>query len=217
MRDDQAGKPEPGGAGLAGELLARLDLELARGLDEAAARGQVPSCRAGCAHCCHHGVQASAAEAELVVAHVRQHLTPEAQKAAEQRVLEYVDWLAVQERLLGPHAHVAELGDRVSRLGPVCPFLSDHRCQVYAARPLVCRTHYVTGPPEHCLPPERGGPTGQSPRIMHSLCETAAPYFAELHRPALEPGGDAAGAGARGLELLLLPEAYAHAAGLHTR
>jgi Fe-S-cluster containining protein len=189
------------------ELLARLDVALGRGLDEAAARGVQPSCRSGCAHCCHHGVQTSRAEAELLVAHVQQHFTEAERASAEQRVLAYVDWLAVQERLLGPDERIE---DRASRLGPVCPFLSDeHRCTAYAARPLVCRTHFVTSPPERCLPPERGGPaSGPGARVMHELCEAAVPFFSELRQL---PDGS------RDVELLLLPEAYADVAGLRRR
>src|SRR5262245_38230821 len=82
------------------------------------------ACRAGCAHCCHHPVGVTIAEAALLVAAIagkdadaRAELRARITAAA--RATAALPWAALDD-----HA---------------CPLLAHGECAVYAARPLACR------------------------------------------------------------------------------
>lgn len=90
------------------------------------------ACRAGCTWCCYFTVDVRAAEVFRILDVVEQLFTPaeKAQVYAEVR------------------ANSAELrklreGERVTR-NLKCPFLSEGRCTIYAARPQSCRNYHAT-------------------------------------------------------------------------
>lgn len=79
------------------------------------------ACREGCSHCCHIPVAITSSEAALLAeASGRSMVIPPSARRL-------VDLNAVDEP---PEAHETP-----------CPFLKDHRCSVYEARPSICRVH----------------------------------------------------------------------------
>ena len=81
-----------------------------------------PVCRVGCAYCCRHlRVEASEPELFYIARAVRQ--MPEEQ------------FESTRQRL---RAHVEAVAGQPSSRAP-CAFLVENRCQIYAARPAVCR------------------------------------------------------------------------------
>ncbi len=90
------------------------------------------ACRAGCTWCCYFTVDVRAAEVFRLLDFVEASFTPE-QKA---RVFAEVRANSLALRTLAE-------GERVTR-NLKCPFLTEGRCSVYAARPQTCRNYHAT-------------------------------------------------------------------------
>ncbi len=82
------------------------------------------ACRAGCAHCCHHPVGLTAAEAVQLHAAI---------------VLQPPHWRDVLERRIVAAAAATRDLPWLQLAGQPCPLLVDGQCAAYAARPLACR------------------------------------------------------------------------------
>ncbi|MGE0423891.1 MAG: YkgJ family cysteine cluster protein [Reyranellaceae bacterium] len=116
--------------------------------------GKSISCREGCAACCRQAVPLADVEAwalgDLVEA------LPEPRRAViRQRFAEAERKLdAAGVALLDVHGQSAEAYRRLATaffdLKLDCPFLDNERCSIHAQRPLACREHLVTSPPQHC-------------------------------------------------------------------
>ena len=106
-------------------FIARLHEALDRVVVRAADKGADIACRAGCSHCCHARVEASAAEILRIAAELK------ARTAAE-----LATWVARLE------AHPSAPATESWAERPACPFLIDAHCMIYAVRPSTCRkTH----------------------------------------------------------------------------
>jgi hypothetical protein len=81
------------------------------------------ACRAGCGHCCHISVMASAAEVLRLAQYIRNRFAR-------------TELAALIERLRQAAAMSKE--ERLAAILP-CPMLKDESCSVYEARPLNCR------------------------------------------------------------------------------
>jgi len=81
------------------------------------------ACRAGCGHCCHISVMASAAEVLRLAQHVRNRFSSAALSALVGRLRE---------------AAAMSKDERLAAFLP-CPMLEHDSCSVYEARPLNCR------------------------------------------------------------------------------
>ena len=90
------------------------------------------ACRAGCTWCCHFTVDVRAVEVFGILDFVAQSFTPE----EKTRVYAEVRANGAALRKLGE-------GERVTR-NLKCPFLSEARCTIYAARPQSCRNYHAT-------------------------------------------------------------------------
>jgi Fe-S-cluster containining protein len=90
------------------------------------------ACRAGCAWCCYFTVDVRAAEVFHILDVVEQSFTPQ----EKSRV--YAEVRANSETLRN-----SVEGGRVVR-NLKCPFLSEGRCTIYAARPQSCRNYHAT-------------------------------------------------------------------------
>ncbi|MDE2429202.1 MAG: YkgJ family cysteine cluster protein, partial [Burkholderiales bacterium] len=81
------------------------------------------ACRAGCSHCCHASVEIFSPEAFAIVRTLKT-LPADRLSAIRQRLLEY---------------GLDNIDDPAWTKRPACPFLDDHRCSIYAVRPVACR------------------------------------------------------------------------------
>lgn len=94
-----------------GELFAKLDAFFAQAEQH---HGPAITCKAGCDDCCRRRFSVTSVEAAVL--------------------LEAIDQLPIETR----HA----IRDRASRDESACPLLAENgQCEVYAARPAICRTH----------------------------------------------------------------------------
>jgi len=120
--------------------------------------GKTPTCAKGCAHCCSLEITVARAEAETIVAWLREHKT--AAELDEVRV-GLQSWLAWYRS--GLRQLVAEgkpRGEAFLKYGPRCVMLAeDGACGIYPVRPIACRSHYVSSPAEACGPTASPGST----------------------------------------------------------
>jgi Fe-S-cluster containining protein len=93
------------------QMQARVDA-LCRGIQDALS-GQI-TCSEGCSSCC---TSISLFPVEAAALYAALEALPDTERAAVRR-------------------HVADHAE-----GERCPLLADHRCLLYAARPIICRTH----------------------------------------------------------------------------
>jgi len=90
------------------------------------------ACRAGCAWCCYFTVDVRAVEVFLILDFIEQSFTPEEKVRVHAQV-------RANSALLGGLGEVERATRNVK-----CPFLSEGRCTIYAARPQTCRNYHAT-------------------------------------------------------------------------
>jgi Fe-S-cluster containining protein len=177
------------------QVYAEVDDHNARMLAEN--DGPPISCKAGCSACCSIIIYGEMHEAELLIAEA-----PEAVRRAEPQLRRNVErWHAA---IAPGDAEAATHGDpgAVDRVAGVwrdldmpCPFLSSEGlCSVYEARPMSCRTYFVTSPAEACA--VRHGAVDQLDTGTHF--QAHARLFNRIANEAPEGGVD--------LQLATLPE-----------
>lgn len=126
----------------------------------AAERGELISCRMGCAACCRMLVPLSPPEAFALRDYIEQ--LPNAQRATMFRKIADTKEKLKQADLLNRLWAVAEATEPIpdEELDPLnrayyalrhaCPFLQDEMCSIYEARPAACRELLVTSPAALC-------------------------------------------------------------------
>jgi len=128
--------------------------------EEAQAAGSQISCRAGCASCCRQLVPISLFEAEALITWMR--TLPEERRAELEgrfdRALSTLRDAGVIEKVLDPkwaleEGFATDVAIAYFRARVACPFLENENCGIYSNRPLACREHMVTSPPELCQDP----------------------------------------------------------------
>ena len=90
------------------------------------------ACKAGCSWCCYFSVDVRPIEVFRILQFMERKLDAEARA----RILQQI---ASNQRLL---ADVDR--DRRTHMNVRCPFLSQGRCSIYAARPQTCRNYHAT-------------------------------------------------------------------------
>jgi Fe-S-cluster containining protein len=128
----------------------------------AESEGFTVSCRAGCGACCRQLVPLGIFEAELLAGWV--------QTLPEERQAELASRFDSALRTLNDAGIIGRMDAALSTPGSVeekqmvvdylrqrvaCPFLEDEACSIHPIRPLICREHLVTSPPEHCYEPSK--------------------------------------------------------------
>ncbi len=134
---------------------------------EAASKGKSVTCSKGCTHCCNLFILATLQEAEGIVYYLYQHddILRRFMDNFEQwrGDLQKID--STIRRLNGLHAKLAAgqategetkqflQEEEVYKAQHIpCPFLVDHACSIYEARPYVCAGVMSISPPEQCSP-----------------------------------------------------------------
>lgn len=106
------------------------------------------SCRPGCASCCTQEITVARAEAEAIADWIKTSWDDAQIAAFSDRLRAWLAWYREQ--------YPRQVASGLSRsavfyeLAPACPALVDNACSIYPARPLTCRTMYVTSPVGAC-------------------------------------------------------------------
>ncbi len=143
-----------------------VDSIVERGEDAARQRGDMVSCKRGCAACCRQMVPISEMEAyhfrDLVArlpeprqSEVRDRFAQAMQRLAEAGLLEKLQRFHEFTR-----KDADQLGQQYSALHLSCPFLEEESCSIYADRPFICREYLVTSPAENCSRADKDGVRG---------------------------------------------------------
>jgi len=136
--------------GLVRDAMRTCDEHIERELAVLAARGVVPSCTRGCAHCCRQEILAPRAEAEAIVDWLHASWSPAQLDALKDRLRAWLAWHHGEFKrrvTAGEDRQVVAYED-----GPGCAVLQDAACSIYPVRPTTCRMHYVTSSADACRP-----------------------------------------------------------------
>lgn len=133
------------------------DALLAAGQQRAAVQA---SCRAGCAACCRQLVPLADAEARNLRRMIQNF--PEPRRSAVEARFEQAKAQLQTTGLLDLLKDTAAIPpDGLEDLGRLylsawidCPFLENERCTIYQRRPMACRQHAVSTPPQECARPD---------------------------------------------------------------
>jgi len=161
-------------------IYERFDVSAKRLVRAARAEGHVIPCGPGCDACCSSAANALPFEIPLVIEAVR--AMPVERREEIRRGL--AKW-ARTLREAGVDIRSAEPSPIYERARAACPFLLDHRCSIYDARPISCRGHYLID-----QDPKRCANRGQHIMVQCLTVDAIAqPALAELIEAAY-PGKD---------------------------
>jgi Fe-S-cluster containining protein len=134
--------------GVVRAAMQTCDEDIERELAVLAARGVVPSCSKGCAHCCQQEILVPRAEAEAIVEWLEATWSPGQLDGLRDRLRGWLVWHHGEFKrrvMAGEDRQAVAFED-----GPGCVALDDGACAIYPVRPTMCRMHYVTSSPDAC-------------------------------------------------------------------
>jgi Fe-S-cluster containining protein len=124
------------------------DQLIERELASLADRGVMSTCAKGCAHCCRQEIRVARAEAEAIVEWINKTWDPEMIASLKGRLQSWMTWYTQDyTRLL---VSGGTRGAAFYEHGPQCPALQNDACSIYPVRPMTCRRHHVSSPPDAC-------------------------------------------------------------------
>ena len=182
--------------------MAACDDAVERELGELGARGVVPSCRKGCAHCCRQEILVPRAEAEAIVAWLRASWTPAQIDALADRLRAWLAWYRDDCRRLIQSGETR--GSALYEHGPQCVALEDDACSIYPTRPMMCRMHYVRSSPDACRQQADPRVTAEPVTVLPSIHRVTQPAVLRIRAEIERQGSDFLGT------VHLLPEWLAH-------
>lgn len=150
-------------------------------------QGKNVTCERGCAACCRHLIPISTIEARSLADLVKS-MPPDkrarvkarfASAIAQMEAAGMLDPSAPKGRFAltarEPEASWAHVSRRYFELYIDCPFLENEACVIYKDRPMACREHQVTSPPELCRSfDEKIQGTERPVRMSEILASTAS-------------------------------------------
>ena len=145
-------------------IVERIDKVIEKAKTEFAEKGSPITCYAGCSACCSQPTSIMFPEVFLIGEYLEQK--PEIKKrfldkypAWRAKIDPYEYDQAMQETLHGlrePREGVSSaVSSFYSKKAVPCPFLEKDLCDIYPARPIVCRQNLVLTPPENCSTKEK--------------------------------------------------------------
>jgi len=144
--------------------------------------GTAPSCRRGCCSCCEQHIQTNPAEAHALGQYIRRTFSVVRLRELKRRT---DAWLAWDSRKRSGHAPAEPDGGGEATC---CPLLVDGACSAYPARPVICRTHFVSSDPSACRLCDDDRPLEAVPAVLATVLRAAQPY-ADLIRDNVEGAG----------------------------
>ncbi len=134
----------------------RFVLGVYRGIDEAIKNelekyrleGIISTCKAGCYFCCRQKVPIVIPEAHVLGQYIKRNFSDKQKQELRNRISNWFDWVRDE---LPKYANTPK-DESVAfyNYGPYCPLLVDGKCSIYPARPIACRTCYVSSSPDIC-------------------------------------------------------------------
>ena len=182
----RAAAPSPG------KLMLPIYQEMDRALSAAVAdlqnnSGLTPTCTRGCHFCCRQQIPTQPLEVAAVTEYIQEKFSKAQIAALRDRMREWFRWL--RNELPKLTAEGVDLETAFYAYGPYCPLLVNGECSVYAVRPAVCRTHFVSSDPRSCRPRETDPDAlEQEPNILYEITIAVSPILHRL-RNALERSG----------------------------
>lgn len=167
-------------------VYASLDEATAGGLARLRSeKGVTPSCRKGCHYCCRYLILVNIAEAHALTQHIRREWSADRIDRLQARTRRWLDWDNSRPGRF-PVAGPADF----SVDDHYCPVLEDGDCGAYAARPLVCRTHYVSSPPLFCSAASDPDMKEPAPVVMSTIVAAGGPFTRTLREYIENTGTD---------------------------
>lgn len=136
--------------------------------------GMVPSCKAGCCHCCRFPILMNIAEARTLAQFVKREFSPAQIERLWMLTRKWHEW----DSSLRGKPSPADFSGKADEL-PVtaaCPLLVNSECSAYDVRPLVCRTHFVLSPPLSCHGANDPKPSEAPPKVIESIKAATGSY-----------------------------------------
>ena len=168
-------------------VYASVDEATGRELDRLRlTEGVIPSCGIGCCHCCRHHILTNALEAHTLSQYIKREFSD--QQIMDLRVRTQ-KWHAWDRRMPGRYpVEDIDLTTDLSGYNHCCPMVVDGACSAYHARPVVCRTHYVSSPVLACRALNDRGSSDVAPVTITSI-KTATHPFSRAVKDRIELSG----------------------------
>ena len=147
--------------------------------------GIIPSCKAGCDHCCRYHIAMNIAEAQTLATYIRRELSEGQINDLRMRTHQWHEW--DQSRPGRPSPIFGERTD-LSNYDHCCPMLVNGTCSVYPVRPVVCRAHFAYSHPRYCRAVNDPESTEDTPTVLKSV-ETVAEQASLAIREQIENAG----------------------------
>jgi Fe-S-cluster containining protein len=124
-------------------------------------------CQKGCTPCCHHIIETTPVEAEMVRRSIEKHLDHSAMMSLVSRIKK--NRQHYPPPVTGNRKYDNDLQASYFEAHMPCPFLSEQgACMIYEARPLLCRMYMVFSDPELC-------------RIGDGMATYEADYYSQVY------------------------------------
>lgn len=157
------------------DVYSSVDEAIACGLDRLRLEdGITPACTLGCCHCCRFHIPTNIAEAHTLAQYVKRELSVEQINDLRTRTQQWHEWDNSRPGRYSS-ADIDEQTD-LSNYDHCCPLMVNSTCIAYPARPVVCRTHFVSSYPHFCCAAKDPESTEDTPVVLTSVATTARPF-----------------------------------------
>jgi len=156
-------------------VYSSVDEAIACGLDRLRREdGIIPACKLGCCHCCRYHILTNIAEAHTLAQYVKRELSIDQINDLRMRTQQWHEWDNSRPGRY-PSANIDEQTD-LSNYDHCCPLMVNGACIAYPARPVVCRTYFVSSHPPSCCAAKDPESMEDAPVVLTSVATTTSPF-----------------------------------------
>ena len=148
--------------------------------------GIIPTCKAGCCHCCRYHILTTIVEAHTLAQYLKRELSAGQINSLRVRTEQWHEWDNYRPGGY-PSANINKLRER-SNYVHCCPLLVNGLCLAYPVRPVVCRTHFVWSHGQRCCAANGPKSAEDAPVPLMSIV-TATSSFSLAIRDHIEHAG----------------------------